>query len=221
MRRRGDRFQLTFPIRNPRQQRRGEYSDSQPRFSKLLHRREPQVRPRSTRLEQPRQPRPQRCHRDVQVQRGPRRNPPQHIDVTHDLIRFRRDRNAQSLALCQLFKARPRHAILAFRRLVRVRRRSNRDVLRLLPSRTLRRIRILVRDVVRQQRPRVLLNKNLALEIRAVQLHVLVCVPRIAVAAAKFAAAVRIDRPFKRNALRIAPVKDRPHRQQEILRTFP
>src|SRR5580704_18412249 len=65
---------------------------------------------------------------------------------------------------------------------------------------------------------RILLHKNLPLKFPAVNFHVFVRVPRVAVLARKLAPAVRINRPIKRHPRRIAFVQYRFHRQKEILR---
>src|SRR6266699_2718298 len=172
-------FQISVAVRDSGYERRRRNSNRQPRLTQMFHRAQAQIRSGRSRLQQARQSRPQSRNRNTDRQVRPFRDALQHIDIVHNLVRLGDQRNAQPFALRQFLQTRPRYATLPLRGLIRVGRRSDRDMFRLRPSRTFR---------------------------------------RIAVFARKLAASVRIDRPFERYALRIAPVQDRLHRQHEILR---
>src|SRR5262249_24899577 len=70
-------------------------------------------------------------------------------------------------------------------------------------------------NVAGQQRGGILLDENLALEGAAIDFHVFVGIASVAIFAAKFAAAVGIDGPFKGNAIGVAAVEDGLHRETE------
>ena len=93
-------------------------------------------------------------------------------------------------------------------------------MVRPLPARRFRFIRIFMRYIPSQQRRRVLLHVNLFLKLSAIQLHVFMRVPRVAILAGKLASSIRVDRPFEWHAVRIAPVQDRLHRQHKIFWLF-
>src|SRR4029077_13131468 len=52
----------------------------------------------------------------------------------------------------------------------------------------------------------------------AIQLHVFVCVARVAIAASEFAPAVGVHRPMEWHALGIAAIQERADRQKKIFR---
>src|SRR5262249_8768163 len=106
----------------------------------------------------------------------------------------------------QFLEASSSHSILALGRLVRIGSRSNGDVLRTARALTL--IGIFPGDVLRQQRRSILLHKDFFLELTAIELHVFVRVTRVAILTGKFASAIRVDGPFERDAVGIAPVQD-------------
>src|SRR3979490_2209080 len=89
----------------------------------------------------------------------------------------------------QFLEDSPRNLETALCRLIRIRRRANRD---LLPALDLLQLR--------SQEPRcVLFDENLSFEVHAVpQFHEFVGIARVAVLAGKLAATIRIDRPRER-----------------------
>ena len=68
-------------------------------------------------------------------------------------------------------------------------------------------------DVPSQERRRIFLYIDFFFELRTVQFHVFVRVPRVAVLAGELASSIGIDGPLERHAVRIAPVQDRLHGQ--------
>ncbi len=137
------------------------------------------------------------------------RDPLQQVDVAHHLIRLRGDRKAQPFALGHLFEDRARRAEFALRRLVRIGRRADRDML--APD-------LFGREVARRQRPGIFLDVDFRFEIAAVELHVLVRVAGVAVLAAEFAAAIRVHGPPERYPFRVAFVQDRFDGEDKVLR---
>ncbi len=134
---------------------------------------------------------------------------PQQVQIAHYLIRFRGDGYAQPASRGHLLENRAGGAEFTFGRLVRIGSRADGDVLAL---------NFFHGQVAPGQRSGVFLDVDLPLEIGGVQLHVFVCIPRVAVVAAKFAATVGVHCPGKRHVLGIAVVQDRARGQKEILR---
>ena len=187
-------------------------------LAQFLHRAEPQIGPWGARLQQACQAGFQGRDRDVDRQSRFAGNDLQDVDVTHDLVGLGDDGDAQTLALRQFFQAGACDAILPFGGLVGVRGRADGDVFGLRVTRRFRFVGILLRDVARQQRGSILFHENLFLEVPAINFHIFVGVPRVAVFAGKLASPVGIDGPFKGHAVGIATVEDGFHRQQKILR---
>src|SRR6185437_383752 len=77
---------------------------------------------------------------------------------------------------------------------------------------------LLVFEVACHQCAGIALDVNLPLEIATIELHIFVRISRITIVAAEFAAAVRVHRPGKGHARRIATVQNRPNGQQKVLR---
>ena len=159
-------------------------------------------------------------HSHVDGQRGFGRNDVEDIDVANDLIGLGDDRDAEAFALGQLLKAGTRDAVLPFRGLVGIGGRADSNVFGLRVAGPFRFVGVLLRDIARQQSRSILLDKNLALELAAINLHVLMGVARVTVFAGKFAAAVGIYRPFKGHAIGIAAIEDGFNGEEKVFRFF-
>src|ERR1700694_974925 len=111
---------------------------------------------------------------------------PQNLDIARDQVRLGHNSNRKTGVPRQFLEDRARNLETPLRRLIRISRRANRDLLRTLDLFQLR----------PQEPRRLLLDENLSFEVHAVpQFHELVGIPRVAVLAGKLAAAIRIDRP--------------------------
>src|SRR3989442_7755017 len=65
--------------------------------------------------------------------------------------------------------------------------------------------------------PSPLLDVDLALKLSAIEFHVLVRVPGVAVTAAKLAAAIRVHGPSEWHPVGVAAVQDRAHRPEKTI----
>ena len=147
------------------------------------------------------------------------RNLLKQIDIAHNQIGLRDDRNAQAFVPRQFFETGARDPIFLFGGLVRIGRRADADVFRhAFPFPTRYEYLLAISRVSRTAAS--FFTKIFFSNASAVQLHEFVRVAGVTVFAGELAAPIGIDRPVEGDARRIALVQDRFHRKQKVLRTL-
>src|SRR5258708_37316110 len=182
-------LKVAWPIRDLRQHRCANYARVDARKIQLANCLQPQIGPRRPRLQFACQFHIDRGHGHIHADPVVLAHPPQNLDIARDHVRLGHNSNRETRVPRQFLDDCPRNLETPLRRLIRIRRRANRDLLPALDPFQLR----------PKQPRRLLLDENLSFKVHALpQFHELVRIARVAVLAGKLATAIRIDGPRER-----------------------
>src|ERR1700674_2521165 len=182
-------LKVARPVRDLRQHWRTDHARVHARKIQLANRLQPQIGTRRSRLQLPRQVRIHRGYGHIYRDPVMLAHAPQNLDIARHQVRLGHNSNRETGLPRQFLEDCPRNLETPLRRLIRICRRANRDLLLTLDLFQLR-----------SQEPRgLLLYENLSFEVHAVpQFHELMGIARVAVLTGKLATTIRIDRPRKR-----------------------
>ena len=205
----GERIEIGAAIRHVRNHGHDEDADGDSGFAQLADGFEAQNRVRRARFEHASEARAHGGDRHIDGNRRALSDALEQVNIAHDAIRFRGDREAEAFAFGHFFEDGARGAKFLFGRLIWIGGGSDGDVFAPGLARG---------EVARNERTGILFDENLLFEFVAIQLHEFVRIAGVAIAAAEFAAAIGVDRPVERDVLGFAMIQDRANRQKEILR---